>query len=304
MSLVSWHWSLLFGIALENCGWEFLSVINREASAWDSGASAPDAFWVRIALTLGSVIGLALLRSLTSLNIGIELQDSLWRCFLNNWSWVLFFSVALEDSSWKLFGIIDGEAAAWDSGALAPDTGWVGIALTLGSMLRLAFIGSLSNRSGDIVIELINSLLRSNLDLWGLFWRCLFDSWSLLLLVASEDGRWKFFGISNREAAAWYGRAGAPGASWISIAAIGIRMILFALLRGLITSQDSHEFMRSHLLVMRHSLLMMLLHLSFGNSMNLMAIVGGEETEQEDDGASNFSFSENSLGHLRLLHPG
>lgn len=134
-------------------------------------------------------------------------------------------------------------------------------------MIRFALVGSLSNRS-DVIVEFFKGL-----------WRCLFDSWSLLLLFAGEDGSWELFGISNREAAAWYSSAFAPGASWVSIAAIGIGMVSFALFSGLITSQDSHEFMRSHFLVMSHSLLMMFLHLSLGNFMNLMAIVGGEETE-------------------------
>lgn len=105
---------------------------------------------------------------------------------MNNWSWDLFFGVASEDSRWELFGIIDGEAAAWDSSASAPDTGWVGVAFTLGRMLRFAFIGSLSNRSGDIVVEFINSFLGSNLDLWDLFFG-----------VTGEDSSWKLLGIIN-----------------------------------------------------------------------------------------------------------
>jgi len=63
-------------------------------------------------------------------------------------------------------------------------------------------------------------------------------------------------------------------------------------------SQYSGEFMRRHFLMLGHSLLVMNFHLLLSDVMNLMAVVKGKETEDEEDSARDFSFSENSLGHL------
>lgn len=59
--VMSWLWSFFLCVAGKHCRWEFSSIIHGEAAAWDSGASAPDAFWISVALTFDAVGGLALL---------------------------------------------------------------------------------------------------------------------------------------------------------------------------------------------------------------------------------------------------
>jgi hypothetical protein len=47
-----------------------------------------------------------------------------------SWSWNFFFGVTGEDGGWELLGIVDREAAAWDSRAGAPDASGISVALT------------------------------------------------------------------------------------------------------------------------------------------------------------------------------
>lgn len=231
------------------------------------------------------MIGFAFLGGLSNLNVVIELQDGLWRSFLGD-NWCLLLRIAGEDGSWELLGIIDREATAWDGGASTPDAGWISIALTLLTMGSFAFIGGFSTKS-DVIVEFLESL-------WGSF----LNNWSLFLLIAGEDSSWELGGIINGEATAWDGGAGAPDAGWVGIALTFFTVSSFALISSLGTSQNSHKFMGSHFLVLSHSLFMMKFHLSFSDLMNLMAVVKGKETKDEDDSARDFSFSENSLGHL------
>lgn len=124
----NWSWNLFFGVASEDGRWEFGSIIDGEAAAWNSGASAPDTGWVGVAFTFGRVLSFAFIRSFSNRfsDIVVELINSFLGSDLDLWSLLLLFTG--EDSSWKLGGISNREAAAWNSGAFAPSAGWVGIA--------------------------------------------------------------------------------------------------------------------------------------------------------------------------------
>lgn len=220
----------LLGITSEDGGWELGSIGDGEAAAWNSGAGAPDAISIGVALTFFSMGSFAFLGGLSNLNVVIELHEGFWGSFfLNNWG--LFFSITMEDSSWELGSITDGEATAWDSGACAPDAISIGIALTFFTVSSFALISSLSANFSDVVVEFLDGLWGSNLN-----------NWSLLLLIAGEDSSWELGGIINSKATAWDSGASAPNAGCVGIALTFFSMISFALFGGFSTSQNSDEF--------------------------------------------------------------
>ena len=275
--MMSWSWGVefffkasfifLLSITFEDGGWELGSIGDGEAAAWDSRAGAPNAVWVGVALTFFTVVSFALFGGLSNLNVVIELHEGLWGSFFLN-NWCLFFSITMEDSSWELCSITDGEATAWDSRACAPDAISIGIALTFFTMSSFALISSLSANFSDVVVEFFDGLWRSNLN-----------NWSLLLLIAGEDSSWELGGIINSKATTWDSGASAPDAGWVGIAFAFFTVVSFALFGGFSTSQYSHEFVGRHLfLMLSHSLFMMLMHLLFSDMMNTMALVKGKET--------------------------
>jgi len=152
--VMSWSWGVefffkasfifLLSITSEEGGWELGSITDGEATAWDSRACAPDAISIGIALTFFTMSSFALISSLSAnfSDVVVEFFDGLWRSNLNNWSLLLL--IAGEDSSWELGGIINSKATAWDSGASAPDTGWVGIAFAFFTVVSFALFGGFS----------------------------------------------------------------------------------------------------------------------------------------------------------------
>jgi hypothetical protein len=78
-SFLNDNWNFLFGVTGEDSSWELLGIIDREATAWDSGASTPDAGWISIALTLLTMGSFAFIGGFsTKSDVIVEFLESLW----------------------------------------------------------------------------------------------------------------------------------------------------------------------------------------------------------------------------------